>query len=93
MTDVQTEVQTKERTIDVSLYGCCVVTSKPFPPGTKISLRIMHQSEDFAALGKIAYSARNGEMGIAFTKVELKDELLLEQWIAELRNHRHRAMD
>lgn len=88
LTDIQTEEQTRERTTDVSLYGCHVVTSKPFLTGTKISIRITHKGGSFAALGRIAYVRRNGEIGIAFTRVEPNDQLILEKWIAELRDER-----
>jgi len=86
VTDLLTEQQTKERTIDVSLYGCRVYASKPFLSGTKISLRITHKGESFAAFGKVAYCGRNGETGIAFTKIEPTDQLILEKWIAEVRH-------
>jgi hypothetical protein len=92
VTDLQTEQQISERTINVSLYGCRVRTSKAFPLGTKISLRITHEGESFAALGKIAYCGRNAEAGIEFTRVEPKDQLILEKWITELREERHHSM-
>jgi hypothetical protein len=92
VTDLQTEQQTSERTINVSLYGCSVHTSKLILSGTKISLRITHEGESFAALGKIAYCGRNGEAGIAFTRVQPNDQLILEKWITELREGRHHSM-
>ena len=91
-TDLQTEQETRERTIDVSLCGCRVRTSKPSLSGTRISLRITHRGESSAAIGKVACGLRNGEIGIAFTRVEENDQLILEKWITELRNERHHSM-
>jgi len=85
LTDVQTGEQSKERTTNVSLYGCRVATSKPFSTGTKIRIRITHKGETLTALGTVAYTEANGEMGIGFTNVEVKDQLILEKWVAELR--------
>jgi hypothetical protein len=92
MIDVQSEQVAHERTLDVSLYGCRVLTKEPFPPGTKMSLRIIHKGESFTALGKIAYCGREGEIGIAFTRVEANDQAILEKWVEELRNEPHRSM-
>jgi len=88
LTDITTEAQTRERTLDVSLYGCRVETGKPLQTGTKIRIRIAHRGSSFAALGRIAHAGRNGEMGITFTSVERNDQLILERWIAELRDER-----
>jgi hypothetical protein len=90
LTDVQTEMHSKGRTTDVSLYGCRVVTSRPFSAGTKLSMRITHKGGSLAALGMVAYPGRNGEIGIVFTRVEQNDQLILEKWVAELRNDPHR---
>ena len=90
LTDLQTEVHTNGRTTDVSLYGCRVVASRPFSAGTKLRIRITHKGGSFAALGMVAYPGRNGETGIVFTRVEQNDQLILEKWVAELRNELHR---
>jgi hypothetical protein len=38
------------------------------------------------ALGRVSYATATGRMGIAFTKIEPKDQLILEKWVEELRD-------
>jgi PilZ domain len=85
LTDTQSEAKIQERTSDLSLYGCCVEARKPFPAGTKVRIRIAHRSASFVALGKVSYSTSQGGMGIVFTRIEPKDQLILETWVAESR--------
>ncbi len=87
LTDMQLEARIQERTSDLSLYGCRVETHKPFPTGAKVRIRIAHRSANFVALGRVSYSTSEGGMGIAFTQIEPNDQLILEKWVEELRDH------
>lgn len=87
LTHTQSEAQIHERTSDLSLYGCRVLTLKPFPPGVKVRIRIAHESANFAALGKVSYNSPDGGMGIAFTQIEPADQSVLEKWVEKLRSH------
>jgi hypothetical protein len=86
LTDVRSETHITERTRDLSLFGCRVDTLRPFPQGTKVKIRIAHRSANFEALGRVAYVRPNAGMGIVFTSIEPNDQLVLEKWIAELRD-------
>ena len=86
LTDLQSETQTKEQTSDLSLFGCHVATLKPLPPGTKVRIKISHRSQSLEALGRVAFVRPNTGMGIFFTKIEPHDQLVLDKWIAELRD-------
>lgn len=88
MTDVESETHTHEQTCDLSLFGCGVKTENPIPPHTRIRIRIVRAGASFAALAKVAHSGRHARMGIAFTKIEPNQQLVLEKWIAELREMR-----
>jgi PilZ domain len=90
LTDVQSEIQIRERTSDVSLFGCRVDTLKLFPTGTTVRIRIAHRGANFAALGSVVYAEPNAGMGVAFTKIEEKDQSVLERWIDELTKRRGR---
>lgn len=90
LTDLQSEAQIRERTSDLSLFGCHVDTRKLFPVGTRIRIRIAHRGANFAALGTVAYAGPNAGMGVAFTKIEQKDQLVLEKWLDELRDDEER---
>ncbi len=88
VTDLQSEAQTIEQLSDLSLFGCQVETAKPLPVGTKVRIRIVHKGETFAALGKVANVRPNAGMGIVFTGIEEDVQIVLEKWVAELREHR-----
>src|ERR1700687_2592882 len=86
LTDLRSETQTKEQTSDLSLFGCHVDTLKPLPPGTKIRIKISHRSESLEALGTVAFVRPNAGMGIFFTRIEPDEQLVLDKWIAQLRD-------
>jgi hypothetical protein len=88
MTDVEFETQIVEQTSDLSLFGCGVATHKPLPAGTRILIRIQHGGANFAALGKVAHAGHGTRMGVVFTKIEPHQQLVLEKWVAELREAR-----
>jgi hypothetical protein len=63
-----------------------VTTSKA---GSKLRVRITSKGNTFAALGKVAYAAANGDIGIVFARIERierTDQMILEKWISELRD-------
>jgi hypothetical protein len=66
-----------------------VNTAKLLPVGTTVWLRISHQNATFNALGRVA-NTRPG-IGIVFTKVEEKDQFVLEKWIAEIRDNQEQS--
>jgi hypothetical protein len=88
VTDLQSEAQTIDQISDLSLFGCQVETAKPLPAGTRVRIRIVHKGETFAALGKVANVRPNAGMGIVFTAIEEDAQIILEKWVAELREHK-----
>ena len=88
MTDLESEVQLIKQTCDLSLFGCGVSTQDPLPPGTRILIRIQHAGANLAAMGKVAHAGHGTRMGVVFTKIEPHQQLVLEKWVAELREAR-----
>ncbi len=84
LTDLQSETGTRGQIVDLSLFGCGVATSEPLPAGARVRIKVVRRGAGFAALGRVAY-VRDGEMGIVFTHIEPNDLLLLDKWIAEMR--------
>jgi hypothetical protein len=74
----------------LNLFGCHVDTLKFFPTGTRVRIRIVHRGASFAAPGTVVYAAPSAGMGVAFTKIEQKDQLVLKKWIDELRDEEER---
>ena len=84
VTDQESGIQIKERTKDLSLYGCGVITANPFPAGTKVMLKVAHGEKEIVAFGQVMYGRRDIGMGIAFTTMEPFDQKILEDWFVEL---------
>jgi hypothetical protein len=78
-------------TSNLSLFGCRVDTEKSLPTGTTVWLRITHRGARFEALGRVANVWAKEGMGIVFTKVEEKEQPILEKWIAELRDNQEQS--
>ena len=86
LVDLQSAVQFQGRVTDLNLYGCGVAASKPLPTGTTLRVRITSKGRTFWAMGKVAYATADGDMGIAFARIERNDRVILEDWITELRD-------
>jgi PilZ domain len=80
LTDLQSETSVHGRTSDLSLYGCRVAAQKPFSTGTNVRVKISHRSASFVAQGRVSYVKPEGEMGIVLTRIDPKDQLILEKW-------------
>ena len=81
---VPPEKQIRERTTDLSLFGCHVKTMTPLTPGSEVSVQIAHAGENFGARGRVAYARAGVGMGIVFTAIQSRDRTILEDWIADL---------
>lgn len=90
LVEMESETETREQTTDLSVFGCQVSTQKPFAAGTRVRLRIIHRGAIFAALGQIV-NARKNSMGVVFTKIEQKDQAILEKWLGEVREQHERS--
>jgi hypothetical protein len=87
---METETEIREQTTNLSVFGCQLTAQKPLAAGTKVRLRIIHRGAIFAALGQVAQVRRNS-MGVVFTKIEQKDQAVLEKWLAEIRDRHERT--
>lgn len=76
----------KEKTTDLSLFGCHVATQRPWLAGTKIRIRISHNGSSFAAVGTVAHVQPGVGMGILFTRIGPNEQTILDGWIAGLRD-------
>ncbi|HLZ92705.1 MAG TPA: PilZ domain-containing protein [Candidatus Acidoferrum sp.] len=86
---MQTELEIREQTMDLSMYGCQTTAQKPWIAGTKVRLRIFHRGAIFAAQARVV-GVRRSSMGVAFTRIEPKDQVVLEKWLAEARDTHER---
>ncbi len=84
MTDVQSGIQIRGQTKDLSLFGCTVDAANLFPHGTRVRIKIAHGGLKFEGFGQVAYARPDLGMGIVFTSMEPGSEQILEWWIADL---------
>jgi PilZ domain-containing protein len=77
-------IQIRGQTKDLSLFGCSVDATNPFPQGTRVSIKISHGSLNFESFGRVAYARPDLGMGMVFISVEPESEQILEWWIADL---------
>jgi PilZ domain len=82
---VRSERLLTARTSNLSLFGCYVETTEPFPEETKVSVKITHGGTSFAAQGRVAHSKPSFGMGVAFTTIEPRSQAILENWLVSLR--------
>ena len=83
VTNLESGIEIKERTKDLSLYGCGVSTATPLPAGTKVMVRVVHEGKQIIAFGKVIYGRQDIGVGIAFTTVAPEDQKLLEDLLAD----------
>jgi hypothetical protein len=91
LVSLESEAEAREQTVDLSLFGCHVTSSKPWASGAKVRIRIAYRGGIFTALGRVANVRSNTGMGVVFTQIEPKDQLVLEKWLAEARDLRVHA--
>jgi hypothetical protein len=85
LVDMSSEIEIREQTTDLSVFGCQVTAQKVLPTDTKVHLRIIHRGAIFAAQGQIT-NVHGNSMGVVFTRIEQKDQAVLENWLAEARD-------
>jgi CheY-like chemotaxis protein len=81
--DVESQKQLICLTRDLSLYGCFIRAKAPFPKETRVSLKIANSKATFSAVGNVIHNLSDEGMGIAFVQIEAKDQVVLEEWLAE----------
>jgi len=83
VTDPESGIQINERTRDLSLHGCGVSTSTPFPAGTRVMLKMICGGKEIVAFGRVVYGRPDIGMGIVFMSLEPEDQKLLEDCFAD----------
>jgi hypothetical protein len=81
--NVESRKQLISLTRDLSLCGCFVTVKAPPPKGTRVSLKISNSKANFSAVGNVSHNLSDEGMGIEFVQVEAKDQVVLEEWLAE----------
>jgi hypothetical protein len=88
LTELESGRQSREQTWDLSLFGCHVVPGDCAAKGALVRVQIINNGEVFEAQGSVMSARPIMGVGIAFIKVEEKHRLILDKWIAALRDRK-----
>jgi hypothetical protein len=69
------------QTSELSRFGCCVETAKPYPQGTRVHIELTDGGDVFTASAAVAYVTAEG-MGIVFSMVESEKYEILSKWLS-----------
>jgi len=83
MIDERLVTQFKGRTKTLSMFGCGIESSRQFPKGTSVRIKLSHQGQEIRALARVIYSSPDLGMGFAFTNLDEESNQVLMWWIAE----------
>ncbi len=83
LVELRSNARLTARTSDVSLVGCFMNSSRSFPEGTRIQLRLLREQEAFTSLGMIARIQPMG-MGVSFSDMKEDQSKILRGWLAQL---------
>jgi PilZ domain len=84
--DVESESKIVTRTRDLTMFGFrAEIKDCSWPVGTRVRVKITHKASNFTAGARIVWVRKNTDLGVAFTDVTPRDQLILEKWIAGLR--------
>lgn len=82
VTDLASGAKSAARTSDVSRTGCYIDTLNPIPPGSKIHIKLLNESEAFETDGRVIYISPGLGMGVAFTSQAPGQIEILDKWLA-----------
>ena len=85
LTDLETGSQTQDTTWDLSVFGCQVMPGNSTRVGARVRVQIIYGGEAFEAQGRVTNLRSGMGAGIVFTKVEERYQLILDKWLAALR--------
>jgi hypothetical protein len=71
------------RTADISRTGCYIDTLNPIPAGSRVRVRLQHESEFFETDGRIIYVSPGLGMGVAFDSIVAPQQAILDRWLEQ----------
>lgn len=80
--DIASGARLVAQTSDVSRTGCYIDMLNPIPPGSKIHVRLQHETESFESDGRVIYISPGLGMGVAFTSNSPGQLAILDRWLA-----------
>ena len=81
ITDESENSRTASRITDLSIHGCYVEMSNPFPPGRSVLIEIFTDDEFVEAHATVAYLHPREGMGLEFTDLPAHFASVLHRWV------------
>jgi hypothetical protein len=69
---------------DLSMGGCYVETTSPFPVESTVKLHLVKEGASFDAVAKVVHSKTGIGMGLFFNHAGANQLWVLEKWLGEL---------
>jgi hypothetical protein len=86
LTDLESGQQTQGTTWDLSLFGCQIMPGSITRPGARVRVQIVHNGQAFEAHGRVVNLRPYMGAGITFTSIDERNQPILDEWLAALRN-------
>jgi PilZ domain len=83
--DLETGAQAAGVTSDISLGGCFICTSKPFPLKSRVRVTLSRKGQTVKGLAVVRIVKPRIGMGIEFIDVESACQDVLSKWIDQMR--------
>jgi hypothetical protein len=83
LVNVSSNERMESITSDVSTFGCFVKTASPFPKGTPVTLKVVHNGRAFKAEGDVVFILTDIGMGIAYSEIAPEDFDVIREWISQ----------
>lgn len=91
LVEMETGAEIHGQTTDISSFGCQANVVCPWVTGSKVRIRIIHRGAVLSATGMLANVRQKGGVGVVFTQMEENQQMVLDRWLAELRDTHERA--
>jgi hypothetical protein len=67
----------------LNLFGCFVRTRTPFPSGTKLSIRVVHDGKESVSSFAVVRNVSSTGMGVSFGTLSPNDHAVLQMWLSD----------
>jgi hypothetical protein len=86
--DEKENARTSSRVSDLSMHGCYVELSNPFPQGTNVTVEIYTDSEFLEAHATVAFLEPKQGMGLTFRDMPEYFSSILNKWLTEAKKRK-----
>ena len=86
--DERENVRTSSRISDLSLHGCYVEMTNPFPEGTSVTIEIYTETESLETQATVAFIETRQGMGLTFREMPEYCGNVLHRWLEQAKGNR-----